>query len=705
MNNNIIKQKVKPNLTSNEKQRYTQAAEFFMKGSSNFYISHYNQVKKIVDFEAIQNKIKKAYEKTFSEFKDKLKENVDYLKEYSKQGVSRFIDFVLDTSIVILGIFALMPNKIKDILKSIKTFGSNLLDKTGLKDIDYFDVFCKFIRTSVSTGLDIGGELISISKYMIDYFHEILSTFWSGAEMFFYSDIFNTMMRDVAVTAFNRSFDSSFGKVAAMFFSKLSLEIRKRPELYNYAMFGSSKLLEITEHIKSANEMLGEVGLTKSGTQLVSGWTFKLKGDWARKIDNSDDVQFLQDNIQEAMRLLTNVANGLITDYRTGALQMADNNYENTKEYLEALEIIKKINEHKFSIDGHMLWFGDEKGSTLTYRDDKGKIKLLYNKIETFISLSSIRDSVDPLVIKVLDKWSVIKKKIDESPKPNWQQLNINVEDALMMNLYYMILFSKVEENKIKNRNVVEFDYHNVTKKSKLTGIHDLLMNINITLSNADRFSGITDVKSAYEVFENYKNKILSDTDLMKCIKLDFKTQNGVDIYRLGLKIKEVYDYLSEIQYKKAGVGDNIYFYNTYSKMSDYEEIRERHARTIGESEDANEIDETSLIQNSTTTEEISEKIINQYSNIKKTEYGLRYEREVLLAKLEEKFRELDNLYKDTDTENQLRVQQLNYISSEKDKIKNKIKSNIELLVEKDLVKNKDEFTKEIEEEYRILLS
>ena len=55
MTNNIIQNKVKPNLTSNEKFRYKMAAEHFMRGSSDFYAEYYNSLINGCDFFFLQN--------------------------------------------------------------------------------------------------------------------------------------------------------------------------------------------------------------------------------------------------------------------------------------------------------------------------------------------------------------------------------------------------------------------------------------------------------------------------------------------------------------------------------------------------------------------------------------------------------------------------------------------------------------------------
>ena len=100
MNMNIIKSNVKPNLSNNEKRRYQMSAEHFMRGASDFYAEHYGQIKRIIDVDLIKHKLEQSYNEVISDFKSKLKEKADNLKEQAQSGLSRFIDFILDGSIV-----------------------------------------------------------------------------------------------------------------------------------------------------------------------------------------------------------------------------------------------------------------------------------------------------------------------------------------------------------------------------------------------------------------------------------------------------------------------------------------------------------------------------------------------------------------------------------------------------------------------------
>ena len=77
---NIIKDKVKANLTSTEKLRYMMAAEHFMRGSSDFYVEHYRKLGKLVDFEAIRDKMEREYHEFFDDFKSKMTEKVEQFK-------------------------------------------------------------------------------------------------------------------------------------------------------------------------------------------------------------------------------------------------------------------------------------------------------------------------------------------------------------------------------------------------------------------------------------------------------------------------------------------------------------------------------------------------------------------------------------------------------------------------------------------------
>ena len=56
------------------------AAEHFMRGSSDFYAEHYRKLGKLVDFEAIRDKMEREYHEFFDDFKSKLTEKVEQFK-------------------------------------------------------------------------------------------------------------------------------------------------------------------------------------------------------------------------------------------------------------------------------------------------------------------------------------------------------------------------------------------------------------------------------------------------------------------------------------------------------------------------------------------------------------------------------------------------------------------------------------------------
>ena len=224
MSTNIIRTNVKPNLTSNEKNRYKQAAEHFMRGAGDFYIEHYAHVRKSIDIDYIKNNFQESYNKLIDDFKQKIEEKVDYLKEASKEGLSRFVDFVLDGSIVVLGVVAFMPDKVADILKKFVNFIKPVINVTT----DYFLQFSNFIRRLMGN-IDVYGEIKKSLYYVGDMLADIFDKVGDYINMFFNSEwgeIFTIMIESTTAAAFNRSFESSFGRVLGFFFDTVDVNVR-----------------------------------------------------------------------------------------------------------------------------------------------------------------------------------------------------------------------------------------------------------------------------------------------------------------------------------------------------------------------------------------------------------------------------------------------------------------------------------------------
>jgi hypothetical protein len=219
MSNNTIQTKVKPNLTSNEKKRYAVAAEHFMKGASDFYIKHYGEVKKIVDVDYIKNSFQKKYKEYVDEFKEKINEKVDYIKEASKEGLSKFIDIVLNSSLVILGVAAIMPDKIKELFSRFYDYLKPIFAESA--NSNYLLSFTNFMKRWIPN-LDMSNEINEALTNVWDLIKEILNAFMDGIHNFFNGEwgwVFEELISLTVAEVFNRSFDSSFGKILKFFFS------------------------------------------------------------------------------------------------------------------------------------------------------------------------------------------------------------------------------------------------------------------------------------------------------------------------------------------------------------------------------------------------------------------------------------------------------------------------------------------------------
>lgn len=123
---NVINQNnVKPTLTTNEKKRFHQVSENFLKGSREFMMEFHQSIIKSVDTKYINNKFIEEYQEQLNEYKKNVEKTVeDVREEKAKKSIwNNILNFIIICEVGLIG-FALMPEK----MKKIGSFALKIID-------------------------------------------------------------------------------------------------------------------------------------------------------------------------------------------------------------------------------------------------------------------------------------------------------------------------------------------------------------------------------------------------------------------------------------------------------------------------------------------------------------------------------------------------------------------------------------------------
>lgn len=123
---NVINQNnVKPTLTTNEKKRFHQVSENFLKGSRAFMVEFHQSIIKSVDTKYINNKFIEEYQEQLNEYKKNVEKTVeDVREEKAKKSIwNSILNFIIICEVGLIG-FALMPEK----MKKIGSFALKIID-------------------------------------------------------------------------------------------------------------------------------------------------------------------------------------------------------------------------------------------------------------------------------------------------------------------------------------------------------------------------------------------------------------------------------------------------------------------------------------------------------------------------------------------------------------------------------------------------
>lgn len=651
MSANIIQQKVKPNLTSNEKRRYEMVAEHFMRGSSDFYAKYFTEVKRTIDVDELVASFQKSGRDVIDKFKNGIKEKVDRLKENANSGISKFIDIVLDVSLILASVAALIPNKITEILKKFNFFISPLIDKGGGK-LDDFSLFIKQFIPNI----DIQKELLNCVQYIGYNFYNLMSitfyyidTFLNNTE---YGNVFAEIIQMTAAAAFNRSFDSSFGKILGLFFDKVSLEAFRRPNLYNFCKYGSATFKEVSEieelFRRVAQESVDRGPLLDNDANFSNtGWVLLTetgRGGSAKNYYTAADLADFQNLTSPIHNKYMEAASVIASHSPTSNPFASDNPYE-SKEYKDALASVEQFMNSVIHVEGFMKQDDSQRGKYFYYKGDK--FNEVIKKLDNFEDY--FKHSTDKIVRESLKKWKNIKENIEKRKKDKHFPRGtsyINFKEGNEMLMTMMIFVTIKRRQVMEDLRFLDIEFHNFRENSELKTAFGRMRMLHKPIEASVRFEKLSTLGESDSIFKSMLN-VFRVADQKYSKNEDYKKYNtfrvamrddseftGFNIYKLIGKIKSLNDELKRVRYVNNGVrAEDVYFFNNYSSNTDNTIKMMDFADDTSENEFVTRnIDST--IKSTTTNEEMTILLIDEYKEVKKYEKELRKYRSDIISNI-----------------------------------------------------------------------
>lgn len=327
-NTQIIKDNVKPILTPIEKVRYTQASSFFIKGMTGYLVNYVKGVKQMVDTRQVSEHYSKLYKEQANQFIERFNE---HNKEVEKEK-SKIIPLLLVFSAggyLLYKSLKYVSEKFTKQLKYINHFIQQIYQlgkQESSKVLSYTQTWSS--RIFGGNGIDvqgiIGDAIKNIPDLISGMFNFIVNSFdW----LFNKSELFSSILIDVAKRAYNASFSSSWGWVIGLVFDKAKVKQAKIASSSSYAKFGP----EVQREIMFVSSMMTKYfGSETAYTEWKGDVTFKENGkqQWkSGSLHDSDDIEkftaLLQSMSESTSKYISQAHNYIQVD---NIYQIASNN-------------------------------------------------------------------------------------------------------------------------------------------------------------------------------------------------------------------------------------------------------------------------------------------------------------------------------------------------------------------------------------------
>lgn len=292
-NTQIIKDNVKPILTPVEKVRYTQASSFFIKGMTGYLVNYVKGVKQMVDTRQVSEHYSKLYKEQANQFVERFNEHNKEVEKEKSKIIPLLLVFSAGGYLLYKSLKYVSEKFVKQ-LKHINHFIQQIYQlgkKESSKVLSYTQTWAG--RIFGGNGIDVQGIIGDAIKNIPDLiggmFNFIVNSFdW----LFNKSELFSSILIDVAKRAYNASFSSSWGWVIGLVFDRAKVKQAKIASSSSYAKFGPEVQREIMFVSSMMTKYFGSETAYTEWKSDVMYWDENNKKQWTSgSLHDSDDIE------------------------------------------------------------------------------------------------------------------------------------------------------------------------------------------------------------------------------------------------------------------------------------------------------------------------------------------------------------------------------------------------------------------------------
>lgn len=256
--NTTKKQKKKGILTSTEKLRYAAVAQNIVHGMDTYLVKYLASVRQLVDTKQIQKNYTEQYKKYYQDFK----ESYNNIKQRVAKDRTKVVSYLVIFG-AFCGIFYLGITKGYNFLKAQTKRLWNMISQIGSKTLQVVDGILdstqNFLRRVFYIDIDIKQWLVKIGKETLNAFKQLVNILLDGLWYLFCDSnaigFIGQILDQVAVAAYNASFDSAWGWVLSIFFSRVQ-QAQNKINLTKVSQYGLDTYSKIVTLQSRANTSL-----------------------------------------------------------------------------------------------------------------------------------------------------------------------------------------------------------------------------------------------------------------------------------------------------------------------------------------------------------------------------------------------------------------------------------------------------------------
>lgn len=576
MSKNILKDEIKSSLVKGEKNRYPNAAQYFIDGGNKFYENYVYQVKQSVNLQTIRGGAMEVLTARLEEMKKSIHEKIDNIKEQYKKGFGDFLTksiIVLESSIIGLHFFG---DKLKTIYNENELYISQFIRKFKNISKSSISELKDFLNFNLNLDIDVVGLLGDIIYKVSGQFFKIISYILGSIWDFFNAgenNVFVDLIKATGRVAGERV-SGAIGLLMNLISDKVNTEVQKRPVLKHYFRFGTHVVNEINDLENTFRNLNSKIDDVLVHDNFVETGDFNEDTSYEKNYDVSEIRKYFS-NFNETINQ---------TFYDEASKYNVNNINQFDVSPIGKIKKEIKIDDKQFT---HYQLFISNRVELKDFR---------YSKIPMEIVDAEVK------VVQFLDRYGNIDNKIVKEVKTEWEKYQ-NESDVyryiMIRPILYTILLFESSQN-IKNLNLNNYKkYDNLYQRiENLRGEDESFVVMNDYFKGADTrsdaFSKLNDIMKNINISENMFNDLMSYSFIRKYFKLD-------ESYILLNERKEI---AQKIFYMNKGVNaNNIYFIEKNDVLNQYNRIPQEYnsvemdendtlAKThIGEKQGANILD------------------------------------------------------------------------------------------------------------------